>query len=261
MLTNVPLARGGFNWKVPVILGGDLGTTPLEIHSSNGDLYSFSISIVLGPQSFHGEFIIHHLPIGQAVFFGGKIYCHGGNKMRCHKELRFKPAKVSMNDDNIVNFPFKFDGGIEGTPANIYEARINLIIEIRPLQTKPVSSLPLLGQTIGKLFLDPHTSDILIICDDVEFPCHRFMLSLRSEVFQAMFSIDSQEKQENIIKISDITARTMRTFLKFVYTDSVELKEITCDLLKAADKYNFQRLIGTVQHCSNSCQFCILFLL
>ena len=57
-----------------------------------------------------------------------------------------------MNDDNIVNFPFKFDGGIEGTAANIYEARINLVMEIRPKTTKPVSSLPSLGQTMGSLF-------------------------------------------------------------------------------------------------------------
>ena len=73
------------------------------------------------------------------------------------------------------------------------------------------------------------------------------MLSLRSEVFQAMFSIDSQEKQENMIKISDISSQTMKSFLKFIYTDLVELKEITCDLMKAADKYNFPRLISTVQ--------------
>ena len=137
--------------------------------------------------------------------------------MRCHKELRFKPTKVSMNDDNIVNFPFKFDGGIEGTAANIYEARINLVMEIRPKTTKPVSSLPSLGQTIGSLFLDPKTSDIKIIRDGIEFPCHKFILSLRSEVFQAMFSIDSQEQQENIIKISDISSQTMKSFLKFMY--------------------------------------------
>ena len=167
--------------------------------------------------------------------------------MRCHKELRFKPTKVSMNDDNIVNFPFKFDGGIEGTAANIYEARINLVMEIRPLTTKPVSSLPSLGQTIGNLFMDSKTSDIKIICDDVEFPCHKFMLSLRSEVFQAMFSIDSQEKQEYMMKISDISSQTMKSFLKFIYTDSVDLNEITCDLMNAADKYNFLRLISTVQ--------------
>ena len=52
--------------------------------------------------------------------------------MRCHKELNFKPMQVSKDDDIIdtVNLPFKFDGGIEGTAANIYEARIHLIIEI-----------------------------------------------------------------------------------------------------------------------------------
>ena len=73
------------------------------------------------------------------------------------------------------------------------------------------------------------------------------MLSLRSEVFQAMFSIDSQEKQENMIKISDISSQTMKSFLKFIYKDSVDFKDITCDLMKAADKYNFPRLI---KYCS-----------
>ena len=246
MLTKVPSTRGDFNWKANLDSDGTLGTTPLEIHNSDGDLYAFTISIVLGPQTFQGELICDSTFIGQ-LKFAGSIDCFGGRKMNCQRELRISPTTFTRNEGSNNVCTFAFNGGIEGTAAKVYEAKIRLVMEIRPLLNKPVSRLPRIASAIEKLFLDEQTSDIKIICDGEEFPSHQFMLSLRSDVFRAMFSIDSKEKQEKIIQINDIPAPTMKSFLKFVYTDSLEGEEINCDLLKAADKYNFRRLVDICQ--------------
>ena len=89
------------------------------------------------------------------------------------------------------------------------------------------------------------SSDITIRCDNQTFPCHKLILSSRSDVFKTMFTMhDSKEEQNGIIEIEDISAKTMKTFLKFMYKDDLEIEEIDCNLLIAAEKYNFKRLFN-----------------
>ena len=60
-----------------------------------------------------------------------------------------------------------------------------------------------------------------------------------------MFAMsDSKEEQNGIIEIEDISAKTMKTFLNFMYKDDLEIEEIDCNLLIAAEKYNFKRLFN-----------------
>jgi len=104
---------------------------------------------------------------------------------------------------------------------------------------------PSLTQTLQDLHLNEESSDITIRCDNETFPCHKFILGSRSDVFKTMFTMtDSKEEQNGIIEIEDISAKTMKTFLKFMYKDDLEIEEIDCNLLIAAEKYNFKRLFN-----------------
>ena len=104
---------------------------------------------------------------------------------------------------------------------------------------------PTLSQALENLYLNEESSDVKIICDAEEFPCHKVILSSRSDVFKTMFSIpDVKEQRDGIVKIDDVSAKTMKTFLKFMYKDDLELEEIDCNLLIAADKYDFKRLFN-----------------
>ena len=89
-------------------------------------------------------------------------------------------------------------------------------------------------------------SDMKIICDGQEFPCHKFILSARSDVFRRMFtsSLKMNEKEESILDITDVSAETMKVFLQFIYKDKVEPEYIDQNLLFAVDKYNFKRLVN-----------------
>ena len=44
-------------------------------------------------------------------------------------------------------------------------------------------------------------SDILLVCDDREFKCHKFMLAKKSDVFDAMFSHNFAETHSGILII------------------------------------------------------------
>ena len=101
-------------------------------------------------------------------------------------------------------------------------------------------------EALQNTFLDKEASDLKIVCDNEEIHCHKVILSQRSDVFKAMFCRQNSytEIKEGILKIEDISAKTMKTFLKYIYTDFIEIEEIDCDLLYAANKYNFKRLVS-----------------
>merc|ERR1712062_550903 len=106
---------------------------------------------------------------------------------------------------------------------------------------------PSMVEAIGNLCLDNDLSDIKIICDGKEFPCHKLLLSLRSSVFKAMFSSDlkiSDAEDESTLKIEDISAVTMTQFIKFLYTDELKSDNIDVNLLIAANKYDLKRLVN-----------------
>ena len=78
---------------------------------------------------------------------------------------------------------------------------------------------PLFSQTISSLFLDETSSDIKIICGDEEFPCHKFVLCSRSDVFKAMLEGENyKEGQDGILEINDTKPQIMKTFLKYMYS-------------------------------------------
>ena len=96
------------------------------------------------------------------------------------------------------------------------------------------------NQTIADLYLNEHLSDVKLICDGQAFPSHKFILSCQSEVFKTMFIYPESGPE---IVIDDVSAETMKSVLKFLYTDNLKHDEINGELLRVADKYNFKALI------------------
>ena len=102
--------------------------------------------------------------------------------------------------------------------------------------------------TISKLFLDKEFMDLKITCNGKTLECHRSVLSCQSDVFRTMFlNMDMKEAKSGEIKINDITAETMETFLYYLYHEEVEEKVVDTNLLFAADKYN---IAGLVEVCN-----------
>ena len=93
-----------------------------------------------------------------------------------------------------------------------------------------------------QLYLADKQSDFVIRCNGTDFPIHKFILSARSDVFDKMFK--AYEKGDPVLEIDDMSADTLKVFLKFLYKDEIDFQDINCDLLKVADKYKQRRLIN-----------------
>merc|ERR1712150_122044 len=78
--------------------------------------------------------------------------------------------------------------------------------------------------------------------DEKEIGCHRIILSVRSNVFKAMFKPD--KNKEDKIRISEFEGSTIRQMIKFIYTDQVDQNEdnVDFDLLAIAHKYEIRPL-------------------
>jgi speckle-type POZ protein len=74
----------------------------------------------------------------------------------------------------------------------------------------------------------------------VRIPAHKFILSLRSPVFRAMFQADMSEAATSEVLIQDFEAEVMKEFVRFLYTDRCErpaLEKHAEQLLAVACKY------------------------
>ncbi|XP_060600064.1 BTB/POZ domain-containing protein 6-B-like [Ruditapes philippinarum] len=110
------------------------------------------------------------------------------------------------------------------------------------------------AQCVSHLYFSEHLSDISFTFSDdksVKLPAHKFVLSLRSDVFEAMF-YGSLAKGDETVLIKDVKPDVMKTILRFVYTDKPKIdgnNVLPC--LYAAQKYN---LSGLVKQCSDFLQ-------
>ena len=104
------------------------------------------------------------------------------------------------------------------------------------------------GPTFQDLLTDSkimdETSDFKFVCQGEELKCHKLVLSLRSDFFKTMFNSEYKESNEGMMITADFPAKTMKSFLKYLYTDSIDHVEIDYDLLRAAHLYDFKKLIS-----------------
>ena len=95
---------------------------------------------------------------------------------------------------------------------------------------------------LRQAFNDQDGSDVIIICENVKFHCHKFILSLVSPVFKAMFShVDLIENQTKSIEIQDFDLNTVEAFVKLCYGFKIDWpfdSQLAKDFLTMCDKYD-----------------------
>ena len=98
-------------------------------------------------------------------------------------------------------------------------------------------------EDMGNVFHAGKYTDVTIVCQGREFPCHKAILAGRSPVFEAMFSNNFKEAEENKVEVVDIDADTFGDMLIFMYSGKVEnLKKNAENLMMAGDEYDLQDL-------------------
>ena len=66
-------------------------------------------------------------------------------------------------------------------------------------------------------------SDITLVADGHEFPCHRVVLAAASDYFMAMFNGNwSPEANTNVVEMKAVTAEGLEPLLKYIYTGKLD---------------------------------------
>jgi len=101
-----------------------------------------------------------------------------------------------------------------------------------------------LVKDLNFVFLDKTNKyDVTLTCGDKVFYCHKYMLSARSTVFQAMFQSNMLEDESGNVDIVDIHSYVLLEMLQYIYTGCSQNLEIHAkNLLATAEKYQLAHL-------------------
>ncbi|KOB69794.1 Roadkill [Operophtera brumata] len=99
------------------------------------------------------------------------------------------------------------------------------------------------------LLMEPLGSDFIIESElGEEFPVHRSVLSLQSEVFKAMLKEDMAESKTGRVKLVDVDTEDLKIMIEFMYTNTIkQIDDINIPkVIMLADRFN---LLGLRKLC------------
>jgi len=183
-----------------------------------------------------------------------KLELFSQETLQTTKELRFTrddmstaPTPQSMYASVWINSDDSWDDSIDmmRVTFQIEYQQVGQIISYvySDLKRKLKSHLSPLELDASELFLSTELSDTVIVCQDVEYPVHKFLLTCKSPVFKRMFHHEMKEAKEGRIVIEDITPQILKEMLRFLYCGRLSnIKDICDELFIAADKYDLEVL-------------------
>ena len=168
----------------------------------------------------------------------GEDFLRKENSRHDDEERVYMKIKFNLKDDDLIVVNDTLVIVCEITLFSDFEEEYREEKDGQILNNDPSSSKKKLVADLAQN-RDEFT-DINIIVQGKTFPCHRFMLSARSRVFQAMLQTNMRERESGKIKIQDLTSEVVSEMLEFIYTGEIK-KNLSGDLLRelliAADKY------------------------
>jgi len=123
-----------------------------------------------------------------------------------------------------------------------------LCCEILPVkeEKKELPSFELeFNQKIYSLHDQGIIGDCVLQVAGEEFKVPKTLLMASSEVFERMFTAETQEKQSSIVKIEDVRSEIMDKFIKYLYirSFSVDMEVVVEELFILVDRYAVQLLL------------------
>jgi hypothetical protein len=141
--------------------------------------------------------------------------------------LGFKQFKITESNSLKI---------IDKVGENELTLRIDIEVISDKIQNKVNNNLL---SNLKMLMTDQKFCDFKFVVENEEFKVHKNILSIRSNVFAAMFENNMIEKNVNECKIDDIESNVFQELLSFIYTGkSAKIKSMARKLLIASEKYN-----------------------
>ncbi|CAI9533289.1 unnamed protein product [Staurois parvus] len=93
---------------------------------------------------------------------------------------------------------------------------------------------------LQSLRFNPRLSDVTLMVQGREFPCHRAVLALCSQYFHAMFTGDFQECISAHVEIKEVDADLMETLINFCYTGHLTINQNNVEgLIRISNQLHF----------------------
>jgi len=111
-----------------------------------------------------------------------------------------------------------------------------------------------MSQDLGFLYSNKDLSDVIIICGNKKFECHKIILSSRSPVFKAMFTSNMKEQNAGSVEIKNMNPEVLENLLQYIYNcEASNIDTLTKELIAAADQYQIEKLkeLCEVKLCQN----------
>jgi len=115
--------------------------------------------------------------------------------------------------------------------------------EVKNLEQMSDDLLNAFNKSNYSIYCNKGSSDVTIKCDGKEFYCHQFILSSRSQIFEAMLHTEMIEQQTGNIEIEDFSKDVVEKMLVYIYGGVVpNINKDAKELLNIAEKYQLQQL-------------------
>jgi len=131
--------------------------------------------------------------------------------------------------------------------------RVSVEIFVGPYGARGCASRPVqdglhqLQADLINLLESGEDSDITLISKDDKHQAHRFVLSLRSPVFRAMFKNDMAESRSGEVSFADVSKGELDIFLRYLYC-GIMPENSSCDelwsVIAIAHKYDVKSLVA-----------------
>ncbi|CRK99781.1 CLUMA_CG013089, isoform A, partial [Clunio marinus] len=92
-------------------------------------------------------------------------------------------------------------------------------------------------------------ADITIVTDTEKFKAHKVVLAVQSPVFTSIFEDKMKDRPSDEIHMKNINTKTVKIFLKFLYTDEIEKEENSnlLQLFSLAAKFKVENLMTILE--------------
>jgi len=104
------------------------------------------------------------------------------------------------------------------------------------------------------LFQRKDFADVIVMCGNKKFECHKVILSSRSPVFKAILTSNMKEQNMGTVEIKNMNPQVLEDLLSYIYTSyAPNIDTLANELFAAADQYQLEKLkeLCEVKLCSN----------
>ncbi|XP_042911157.1 uncharacterized protein [Parasteatoda tepidariorum] len=201
---------------------------------------------------FHTVWCTMNLKVnGESVNVTGGRQKFKFSKTNREYELFHSVNKLLLEDANFFIFKrleVMFDYSCNASITEVKSSNKNSPSAERAALTQnkdEIDSLLHLQQHLRNMLNEKNYADVKLRADGEVFFAHKCLLASRSPVFRAMFDREMLESKTNVIDIRDMEAKTLKYFLEYLYTGTVNGMDdkMASNLLVVADKYQVSSLV------------------